>query len=82
MLFRSYNDAGVGIVSDVMATENLKTAGIHDNVADVAADMLSGAKRRRPVIDSEGRLIGQITIRQLLRAVKEFSCAPDPTEAD
>ena len=77
-----YNDAGVGIVSDVMATENLKTAGIHDNVADVAADMLSGAKRRRPVIDSEGRLIGQITIRQLLRAVKEFSCAHDPTEAD
>jgi CBS domain-containing protein len=77
-----YNDSGVGLVSDEMTTEGLKTAGIHDSIADIAADMLKESKRRRPVVDSEGRLVGQVTIRQLLRAVKEFNCAPDPTEAD
>ncbi|MDG1683313.1 MAG: CBS domain-containing protein [Luminiphilus sp.] len=77
-----YNDSGIGLVSDVMTTENIKSAGIHDSIADVATDMLQDSKRRRPVLDSEGHLIGQITIRQLLRAVKEFNCSPDPTEAD
>jgi CBS domain-containing protein len=77
-----YNDTGIGIVSDAMTTENLKTARLHDSVADVAVDMLREKKRRRPVLDVDDKLIGQITIRQLLRAVKEFNCAPDPTEAD
>ena len=77
-----YNDSGIGLVSDVMTTENIKSAGIHDSIADVASDMLQDSKRRRPVLDSEGRLVGQVTIRQLLRAVKEFNCNPDPTEAD
>ena len=82
MLSSVYNDSGIGLVSDVMTTENIKSAGIHDSVADVASDMLQDSKRRRPVLDSEGHLIGQVTIRQLLRAVKEFNCNPDPTEAD
>lgn len=77
-----YNDSGVGLVSDAMTTDGLKTASLHDSIADIASDMLKDSKRRRPVVDSEGRLVGQVTIRQLLRAVKEFNCAPDPTEAD
>ena len=44
-----YNDSGIGLVSDVMTTENIKSAGIHDSIADVAADMLQSSKRRRPV---------------------------------
>ena len=77
-----YNDSGIGLVADAMTTEGLKTAGVHDSIADIAADMLRDSKRRRPVLDDEGHLVGQVTIRQLLRAEKEFNCAPDPTEAD
>ena len=77
-----YNDAGIGLVSDAMTTENLKTARAHDSIADVASDMLEDSKRRRPVLDVDGRLVGQVTIRQLLRVVKEFNHPPDPTEAD
>ena len=77
-----YNDAGIGLVSDAMTTENLKIARASDSIADIAADMLKDSKRRRPVLDANGRLVGQVTIRQLLRVVKEFNQPPDPTEAD
>jgi CBS domain-containing protein len=39
---------------------------------DVADDMLKKGHRRRPVLD-HGRLVGQITCRQLLRVVSEFN---------
>ena len=35
-------------------------------------DMLKKGHRRRPVLD-HGRLVGQITCRQLLRVVSEFN---------
>ena len=41
------------------------------NILDVAQDMLLKNKRRRPVVE-DGKLIGQITCRQLLTAVKKF----------
>jgi len=77
-----YNDSGVGIVADVMTSENLSVAHADASIADVAEQMMNEQKRRRPVIDSEGKLVGQITIRQILRAVKEFNLEPDATEAD
>lgn len=49
---------------------------------DVAADMLKQKIRRRPVVGSDGELLGQITIRQILRAVKEFSSPKDRSESD
>jgi len=77
-----YNDSGVGIVADVMTSENLSVVHADASIADVAEQMMNEQKRRRPVIDSEGKLVGQITIRQILRAVKEFNLEPDATEAD
>ena len=77
-----YNDSGVGIVADVMTSENLSVAHADASIADVAEQMMNEQKRRRPVIDSEGKLVGQITIRQILRVVKEFNLEPDATEAD
>jgi CBS domain-containing protein len=76
-----YNDAGVGLVSDVMTAEVITARG-DQSITDIAADMLADKKRRRPVVDEDGRLIGQITIRQILRAVKEFQQPADPSEAD
>ena len=66
-----YNDAGAGQVSDYMASDNLVVAHPNEDIVDVAQDMLLKNKRRRPVVE-EGKLIGQITCRQLLGAVKKF----------
>ena len=74
-----YNDAPVGAVSEYM-TKAVITASLHENIVDVAADMLEHKHRRRPVVDDEGHLIGQVTCRQLLRAVKEFASPHDNTE--
>lgn len=68
-----YNDSGIGNVADFMSHENLCVAGLHESIADVAEKMLNSKRRRRPVVDAHGRLIGQITIRQILKAVKGFA---------
>lgn len=74
-----YNESPVGDVSEYMTKEviSVKTT---DNIVDVASDMLKHKHRRRPVIQEDGILIGQVTCRQLLRAVKEFASPEDPTE--
>jgi CBS domain-containing protein len=66
-----YNEDALGKVSDYMTSENLAVAHPNEDIVDVAQDMLRQNKRRRPVVE-DGKLIGQITIRQLLRAVAEF----------
>lgn len=78
ILGATYNESGVGLVSDYMTTD-VDVAGLHDNIVNVASDMLKKKHRRRPVVEN-GKLLGQITCRQLLRAVKEFSVPEDPTE--
>lgn len=68
-----YNKAPyVGEIKDYMTTEVISVR-ITDNIVDIASDMLKHKHRRRPVIDDDGTLIGQISCRALLRAVKEFS---------
>ena len=76
-----YNEAPqtAGKIKEYM-TSSVFTVGLHDNIVDVAADMLEHKHRRRPVIDEEGKLVGQVTCRQVLRAVKEFSGPVDPSE--
>jgi CBS domain-containing protein len=66
-----YNHSGVGRVKDYMASDNLVVAHPNEDIVDVAQDMLLKNKRRRPVVE-DGKLIGQITCRQLLSAVKKF----------
>jgi len=67
-----YNDTGIGYVSDFMTADNLIVAYTYESIADIASDMMRIKHRRRPVVDSQGRLVGQITIRQILKAVKGF----------
>ena len=66
-----YNNSSIGRVSEHMATDNLVVAHPNEDIVDVAQDMLLKNKRRRPVVE-DGKLIGQITCRQLLSAVKKF----------
>lgn len=82
VLSATYNDTAIGTVGDFMSTRNLHTARPDGNIVDIAADMLQHKIRRRPVVASDGTLLGQITIRQILRAVKEFSSPHDRSERD
>ena len=71
VLGATYNKTGVGAVQGYMASDNLVVAHPEEDIVDVAQDMLLKNKRRRPVVEN-GKLIGQITCRQLLSAVKAF----------
>ncbi len=71
VLSATYNKSTVGVVSEYMASDNLVVAHPDEDIIDVAQDMLQKNKRRRPVVEN-GKLIGQITCRQLLTAVKKF----------
>ena len=66
-----YNKTSIGVVNDYMASDNLIVANPNEDIVDVAQDMLAHNKRRRPVVEN-GKLIGQITCRQLLKAVQAF----------
>jgi CBS domain-containing protein len=66
-----YNDGSTGLVSEFMATDNLLVAHPNEDIVDVAQDMLLKNKRRRPVVEN-GKLVGQITCRQLLSAIRKF----------
>ena len=71
VLGATYNNTGIGSVREHMASDNLVVAHPDEDIVDVAQDMLLKNKRRRPVVEN-GKLIGQITCRQLLSAVKTF----------
>ncbi|MFT7288283.1 MAG: CBS domain-containing protein [Halieaceae bacterium] len=67
-----YNDSNrVGQVSDFMSSDNLIVAHPDEDIVNIAQDMLNQNKRRRPVV-RDGKLVGQITCRQLLTAVAKF----------
>ncbi|MCZ6829881.1 MAG: CBS domain-containing protein [Gammaproteobacteria bacterium] len=72
ILSATYNEGGIGMVREYMAFDNLVVANPHEDITDVAQDMLRKSKRRRPVVE-DGKLVGQITCRQLLTAVMRFS---------
>jgi CBS domain-containing protein len=72
VLKATYNNVGVGKVNEYMVKDNILTAQPSDDIVDVAQDMLLKKHRRRPVLDN-GKLVGQVTCRQLLKAVNKFS---------
>lgn len=67
-----YNKNPVGKVAEYM-TKDVISVKLNDNIVDVATDMMLHKHRRRPVVADDGSLIGQVSCRQLLRAVKEFA---------
>jgi CBS domain-containing protein len=82
ILSGSYYQEGVGTirVGDHM-THGLESVGPDDQIVDVALSMLDHKHRRRPVVDERGKLLGQLTCRQLLKGVKEFDLPEDPRES-
>lgn len=71
VLSTAYNESGVGPVSEYMTSDNLVVAHPNEDIIDIAEDMLKKNHRRRPVVE-DGKLVGQITCRQILGAVKKF----------
>lgn len=72
-------EIGVHTVKDHMH-EGVDCIGPSEDVFDVAQSMLDHKHRRRPVIDDHGHMVGQLTCRQLLRAIKEFDVPSDRHE--
>ena len=71
VLSATYNKTGIGEVREHMASDNLVVAHPDEDIVDVAQDMLTKNKRRRPVVEN-GKLIGQITCPRLLVAVNKI----------
>ncbi len=68
-----YNDgnASVGLVSDYMSTDVVSCAPGED-IIHLAQSMLEHHHRRRPVIDN-GKLVGQLSCRNILWAIMEYT---------
>jgi len=71
-----YFDESAGIVGDYMST-NITTVGPEDSLMDVAQLFADSPFRRCPVV-SEGRLVGMISRRNVLRALTETTWFPEP----
>ncbi|MFT5296906.1 CBS domain-containing protein [Colwellia sp. MB02u-6] len=72
ILESTYNNVGVGLVSEYMTKDNIVIAHPSDDIINVAQDMLLKKHRRRPVVE-DGKLVGQVSCRQLLTAVNKFN---------
>ena len=73
-----YNDEefGVAIVSDIM-TCDVECQNPHDDIIDVALSMIEHKHRRRPVV-LDGKIIGQVTCRQILKVIVETGVKARP----
>lgn len=70
MLKGSYHGEVEGTVAQVM-TEGAQTIEAGTDIYDVAEILLRDRRRRLPVV-SDGRLVGQVSRRDVLRAVKDW----------
>lgn len=69
-----YNDgdAEQALVAETMVTD-VFTCGSQDSIVEVAQEMLKNRHRRRPVVEGDGRLVGQISCNNVLWALLEYS---------
>ena len=73
ILAATYNQTEVGQVHEHMVAIDITCASPGDDIINIATDMLNKGQRRRPVVDPNRKLVGQITCRQILAAVRQFS---------
>jgi CBS domain-containing protein len=71
ILKSTYNQVGVGLVNEYM-TRDVLVASPKEDILNLAQDMVKTNQRRRPVVEN-GKLVGQVSCRQLLTAVKKFN---------
>lgn len=66
-------ESTAGYVYEVM-TREVDSCKSSEDIVTVAASMLNSKRRRRPVVDDD-KLVGQVTCRQILGAIHDFSRA-------
>ncbi|MDX2369762.1 MAG: CBS domain-containing protein, partial [Colwellia sp.] len=71
ILKATYSEVGVGLVSEYM-TKDVIVANPKEDILNLAQDMVKTNQRRRPVVE-DGKLVGQVSCRQLLAAVNKFN---------
>ena len=72
ILGSSYHNEIGALVSDLMSTE-VFTVLENLSIMEVAEKFLTTNFRRFPVVDKDGRLVGQISRRDVLKAVEDLS---------
>jgi CBS domain-containing protein len=70
--YYDYESLG-GSVSEYMTT-NVDVASVDDDILSISERFINDRRRRFPVLDN-GRLVGQISRHDVLRAVKDFTSA-------
>ena len=65
-----YRDGGAGTVADYMTMGNIDHISPNVSIIDAAQMMLSTRHRRIPIIEN-GKFMGQISTRSILRAFKD-----------
>lgn len=80
ILTGTYHQSVGGKVKDYMTTGPIECVGPNDDIMIIAKSMLERKRRRLPVVNGEGVLVGQVTCRALLKALKDFDVPEDPTE--
>lgn len=72
LLSEAYNGQAIGGEAVALAmTTPVTTCAADADIISIAESMLATKQRRRPVVD-QGKLLGQITCRQLLGALLNF----------
>ena len=69
-LHASYDQQPAGTVSEYMS-RTVETVDAEDSICEVAEKFIQGHHRRYPVL-SEQRLVGQISRRDVMKALAEF----------
>jgi len=67
----SYYDESMGIVGDYMRTP-VDTVSSELDIYSVAEMFIDQKRRRFPVVNNDGKLVGQISRRDVLRAMETF----------
>ena len=69
----TYNEGntGSGVVGDYM-TRDVDSLNPNDDLVSVAESMLAAGQRRRPVV-KDGKLVGQVSCRNILWAVGNYA---------
>lgn len=68
VLESSYHDEVGELVSELMSKE-VETIHVEASIFDVAAKFMESRFRRFPVVDQDGLLVGQVSRRDVLRAI-------------
>lgn len=66
-----YDDSAVTVAHYM--TQEVDTIRTDDDVVSVAQKMIRNNRRRFPVMDDSGHLVGMITLAEILRVVRDFA---------